>query len=89
MDTRRTVRDRMTTYRLTARGTAIVCLASLAWLVGCGIVATDDTHPAPTFAPCVTEDAPGPCYWNADTRGNGHGHSFIVMPDQTLIYLTK
>jgi hypothetical protein len=28
--------------------------------------------------PCATEDAPGPCYWDADTMGNGEGKSFTV-----------
>lgn len=29
-----------------------------------------------TAPPCAAEDSPGPCYWHADTRGNGQGHSF-------------
>ena len=28
--------------------------------------------------PCIAEDSPGPCYWDADTMGNGLGHSFTV-----------
>lgn len=28
--------------------------------------------------PCVTENSPGPCYWDADTMGNGEGVSFNV-----------
>lgn len=28
--------------------------------------------------PCPTEDSPGPCYWDADTMGNGVGASFTV-----------
>lgn len=38
------------------------------------------TIPGDTFrdlAPaCAYEDSPGPCYWNADTQGNGEGQSF-------------
>lgn len=29
---------------------------------------------------CAQEDSPGPCYWDAKTRGNGMGRSFIVVP---------
>lgn len=41
------------------------------------------------YEPCVTEDAPGPCYWDARTMGNGPeriangedpGRSFVVEP---------
>ena len=31
--------------------------------------------PLPT-RPCATEDAPGPCVWDAGLRGNGQGASF-------------
>jgi hypothetical protein len=79
----------MTTYRLTPRGVVVLLVATVALLTVAGILATDDTHPARTFAPCVTEDAPGPCHWDADTRGNGHGISYVVTPDQALIYLGK
>lgn len=27
---------------------------------------------------CPTEDAAGPCVWDAQTQGNGRGHSFWV-----------
>jgi hypothetical protein len=33
---------------------------------------------APRWQPCVNEDSDGPCYWNAETRGNGRGESFII-----------
>lgn len=33
------------------------------------------------YEPCVTEDAAGPCYWDADERGNGEGRSFVVDGD--------
>jgi hypothetical protein len=36
------------------------------------------THPTvQAAAPCATEDSPGPCFWDAQTRGNHLGHSFI------------
>ena len=50
--------------------------------------------PAPTtaaltpYVPCVEEDSPGPCYWDAARRGNGRGTSFIVNNDQTVTYVT-
>lgn len=30
--------------------------------------------------PCAEEDSPGLCYWDAQSRGNGQGTSFIVLP---------
>jgi hypothetical protein len=38
----------------------------------------------PTLPPCATEDAyagPVPCLWDAATRGNGIGRSFVLTPD--------
>ena len=29
--------------------------------------------------PCPQEDSPGPCYWDADERGNLVGDSFIQL----------
>lgn len=29
--------------------------------------------------PCATEDSTM-CFWNAKTRGNGQGHSFVSIP---------
>ena len=59
-------------------------------------------NPAPTPAPytatqtpltpytaCISEDSPGPCYWNAAQRGNGTGTSFIVNADQSVTYVTQ
>ena len=40
------------------------------------------------YVPCAEEDSPGPCYWDAARRGNGHGTSFIVNNDQTVTYVT-
>lgn len=28
---------------------------------------------------CATDEATKTCYWDADTRGNGEGESFIVL----------
>ena len=56
-------------------------------------------NPAPTPAPytttltpytaCISEDSPGPCYWDAATRGNRTGNSFIVNADQSVTYVTQ
>jgi len=35
------------------------------------------THADIEYVPCVEEDDPTPCYWDAKTRGNGQGQSFI------------
>ena len=40
------------------------------------------------YVPCAEEDSPGPCYWDAASRGNGQGTSFIVNNDQTVTYVT-
>lgn len=39
-----------------------------------------------TMDPCPTEDAPGPCYWNAAVQGNGEGRSFTVDATQHVTY---
>ena len=40
------------------------------------------------YVPCAEEDSPGPCYWDAARRGNGHGTSFVINNDQTVTYVT-
>lgn len=35
---------------------------------------------------CASEDAPGPCVWDAQTQGNGQGRSFYVDAAQTVHY---
>ena len=46
------------------------------------------TAPLSPYVPCAEEDSPGPCYWDAASRGNGQGTSFIVNNDQTVTYVT-
>lgn len=41
----------------------------------------------PRVRPCVTEDSAGPCFWDAHTRGNGSGVSFLIDAHQTIHYL--
>lgn len=39
------------------------------------------------YEPCVEEDDVDPCYWDASTRGNGQGKSFIVTPSGRTVYV--
>lgn len=40
--------------------------------------------PTITLTPCLYEDGPAPCYWDASTMGNGVGQSFVLLEDETL-----
>jgi len=37
--------------------------------------------------PCQEEDSKGPCFWDAGTQGDGHGHSYWVDVLQCVHYL--
>jgi hypothetical protein len=37
--------------------------------------------------PCVNEDGPGPCYWDAKEFGNHVGDSYILLADGTQVML--
>ncbi|QFG25415.1 hypothetical protein [Actinomadura sp. WMMB 499] len=50
-----------------------------------GTFTPDSSHV--DYPPCVTEDSPGPCYWDAEIQGNGEGRSFLVHADGTVQYL--
>ncbi len=41
------------------------------------ITRTFGVKTASDLPPCAEEDSPGPCYWDAQTRGNGLGTSFV------------
>lgn len=59
-------------------------VATLAVLVALLAVAA---QPQPsTLGPCVMEDSDN-CYWDATSRGNGSGASFIAMDGQ-VYYLS-
>jgi len=50
---------------------------TLAFLFGASLeLATTSASAGTGLRPCVTEDDPGPCYWDATTMGNGRGRSF-------------
>lgn len=36
--------------------------------------------------PCETEDAPGPCRWDAAAAGDGAGSSFTVLESGAVLY---
>lgn len=42
-----------------------------------------------TYPPCPTEDSSGPCFWDAKAQGNGHGRSFWVLSDGTVIHVIE
>lgn len=59
---------------------------ALATLTAC---ATDDT-PAwvpDGYAPCLTDEAHGPCYWDASKRGGAGGTSFHVDANDIITYI--
>lgn len=61
---------------------ALFCIAWFAAAAWVGMAKHDEWY-SPNMVdtgmvPCATEDAPGPCYWNADIQGNGTGRSFTV-----------
>jgi hypothetical protein len=39
------------------------------------------------LAPCASDDGPGPCVWDASSRGNGQGRSFVMYRDGSVMYL--
>lgn len=59
-------------------------------------IAGTNTYPEPEaapawqagYAPCATEDAAGPCFWDASEQGNGQGQDFIVHFDGGVEYIT-
>lgn len=71
--------------QLTLRGRLLVVALALGIIAG--IASWSHDRALENMPSCVTEDAPGPCYWDADTRGNGMGMSFIVTERGDVIYL--
>lgn len=70
--------------RSLASATTTSLLATI--VVTITLVATP-AHGSRSFAPCVHEDGPGPCVWDAKHRGNGLGHSFIIRRDGRVDYI--
>ena len=63
-----------------------LALAALA-LTACGMTDATLVWVPDGYPPCTTEDAPGPCYWDARERGNGQGTSFVVDADDVVTYV--
>lgn len=42
-----------------------------------------------SLPPCPEEDSPGPCFWDARTRGNGLGYSFAIEADGNIVYIPE
>ena len=68
-------------------------LISLAIIFGNAILSGQYSHADTSwthgYKPCVTETDQGPCYWDAtkvSLHSNGKGRSFVVTPDQRVIY---
>jgi hypothetical protein len=59
--------------RLRIAAIAVSCFSFGLFIVG---PLVGNTHS--DAAPCVAEDGPGPCYWDAQHRGNGEGTSFFM-----------
>jgi len=51
----------------------------------CDLINPTDT--TMQYYPCVEEDDTTPCYWDAKTRGNGQGKSFIVTESGKTVYV--
>jgi hypothetical protein len=78
---------------ITPRVAAYVTAAAIAGAVaGVNLAPAHPAHVVPPVAiptaPCVWEDSPGPCVWDAGIRGNGHGYSFWVDRSGRVHYLT-
>jgi len=63
-----------------------LALAALVTLTGC-MTDTTPTWVPSGYPPCIHEDSPGPCYWDARERGNGQGTSFVVDADDVITYV--
>lgn len=70
----------MTTQKRIATALA-TALAITAAIIGVALATSTDTDDwTRGYEPCATEDAAGPCYWDATEQGNGEGRSFLVEP---------
>lgn len=67
------------------RRSAVVGVLAIGFITGMAIPA--DAPEYTRYPPCATEDAPGPCYWDAQVQGNGEGRSFLVHANGTVQYL--
>jgi hypothetical protein len=77
---------------LTLSGSVAIAAALLG---GCTAAVGLDPDPVPTqtvtqpvfvVPPCMEEDGPGPCYWDAQNVGNGVGTSYFIDSNGEFYY---
>lgn len=76
-------------YSASAAGLFLSAIIALFAITGCWPQdPAFEPAASPTLSACPTEDAPGPCRWDATVQGNGAGQSFTVTtePDGTTVY---
>ena len=62
--------------RLLASAAVVVALAGCTPATTTPVVTV--TRPVFVVPDCMEEDGPGPCFWDAQARGNGLGTSFFI-----------
>lgn len=68
---------------------ALLAAGALAAILAGGAQATGYAdHTRLAWKPCASEDAPGPCVWDARHRGNGVGQSFLVTRTGEVRYVS-
>lgn len=81
----------MTRSRLLQWAVATTTLVAVFGLGGASTAVAAKPKPATPIAPCIGEDGfgPAPCIWDARTRGNGIGDSYISPHGngEDLIYI--
>lgn len=82
----------MNALRRTLRTLTVTTAALAGVAMGMTMHTTDEVSVSTVAAPrmvtmCATEDAPGPCVWDAGRQGNGKGRSFVRGADQRVRYL--
>src|SRR4030095_3723509 len=60
-------------------------LAAIALVIVCVVLGSVTDFQTPLDIPCETEDSVM-CYWDSNTRGKGHGQSFISITENFRIY---
>ena len=77
------------TARREALTVALLTALGVATLFGLSVASgalDQTTHTPSTLPACATEDALGPCRWDATEQGNGTGRSFTIHSDGRVEY---
>jgi hypothetical protein len=68
-------------------GVGVLLGLAVGWGVGSSLVEGPSVEaPSVQLPPCPNEDSPGPCFWDAGSRGDGSGRSFTVDGFGVLTY---